>query len=156
MPSSRTFRRRDADLGAAPRRRTSVVRTGLCLVLALLGIAWLVVYTVAAAPDDLGVSPTKGAMGQMADLGHWNYVIGFGLLFLGLALAAHPSTPLGRGRGVVVGMLGSFLVGLVWIVLYYVTGSVADVPLITDLAQYNLIVGIGFFAVGFVYATHWE
>ena len=66
------------------------------------------------------------------------------------------STPLGRGRGVVVGMLGSFLIGLVWIVLYYVTGSEMTLPLLTDLGQYNLMVGIGFMAVGFVYATHWE
>ena len=39
----------------------------------------------------------------MADLGDWNYLIGFGLIFLGLALSAHPSTPLGRGRAVPVG-----------------------------------------------------
>ena len=38
-------------------------------------------------------------------------------IFLGLVLAAHPSTPLGRGRGVVVGMLGCFLLGLAcWLV----------------------------------------
>ena len=61
-----------------------------------------------------------------------------------------------RGRGVVVGMLGSFLIGLLWIVLYYVTGSEMTLPLLTDLGQYNLMVGIGFMAVGFVYATHWE
>ena len=59
----------------------------------------------------------------MADLGRWNYLIGFGLIFLGLAVAANPGTPLGRGRGVVVGMLGCFLIGLVWIVVYYVTGQ---------------------------------
>ena len=39
----------------------------------------------------------------MGDLGRWNYLIGFLLIFAGLAFAAHPSTPLGRGRGVVVG-----------------------------------------------------
>jgi uncharacterized membrane protein YdjX (TVP38/TMEM64 family) len=128
-----------------------VVRTAVCALLALLGVAWLVVYVVVAGPDGDGTTLT-----WMADLGRWNYLIGFGLVFLALALAAHPSTPLGRGRGVVVGMLGCFLLGLVWIVVYYVTGQVADVPLITDLAQYNLIVGIGFMAVGFVYATHWE
>ena len=66
----------------------------------------------------------------MADLGRWNYLIGFGLVFLGLAVAAHPSTPLGRGRGVVVGMLGCFLIGLVWIVVYYVTGQTGHVPLL--------------------------
>jgi hypothetical protein len=83
-------------------------------------------------------------------------VIGFLLVFVGLSVAAHPSTPLGRGRGVVIGMLGCFLIGLLWIVVYYVTGQSVTVPLITDLSQYNLVVGIGFMAVGFVYATHWE
>ena len=48
------------------------------------------------------------------------------------------------------------VLGLLWIVVYYVTGQNATVPLLTDLAQYNLVVGIGFMAVGFVYATHWE
>ena len=56
----------------------------------------------------------------MADLGDWNYLIGFGLIFAGLVIAAHPSTPLGRGRGVVVGMLGCFLIGLLWICTFYV------------------------------------
>ena len=56
----------------------------------------------------------------MADLKNWNYLIGFGLFFLGLIIAAHPSTPLGRGRGVVIGMLGCFLIGLLWICVYYV------------------------------------
>jgi hypothetical protein len=92
----------------------------------------------------------------MADLGRWNFLGGFLLLFAGLVLAAHPSSPLGRGQGVVVGMLGCFLVGLAWIVVYYITGQDMTVPLIRDLGQYNLLVGIGFMAVGFVYATHWE
>jgi len=91
----------------------------------------------------------------MGDLGRWNFLIGFGVILLGLAIAAHPSTPLGRGRGVVVGMLGCFLIGLVWIVVYYMAGD-AQIPVIATLQQYNLIVGIGFMAVGFVYATHWE
>jgi hypothetical protein len=43
----------------------------------------------------------------MADLGNWNYAIGFGLLFTGLVVSATPLHPLGRGRGVVVAMLGA-------------------------------------------------
>ena len=129
----------------------SIVRTALCALLVLLGIAWLVTYVVVAGPETDGTRLTA-----MGDLGKWNYVIGFVLIFLGLALAAHPSTPLGRGRGVVIGMLGCFLIGLVWIVVYYVTSATMTVPLLTDLSQYNLVVGIGFMAVGFVYATHWE
>jgi hypothetical protein len=142
---------RDAQLGRAPSASISLPRTGLSLLLVLLGIAWLVVFVVVAGPETDGTKLT-----WMGDLGKWAYVIGFGAIFLGLALAAHPSTPLGRGRGVVIGMLGCFLIGLVWIVVYYVTGQNITVPLLTDLSQFNLVVGIGFMAVGFVYATHWE
>ena len=84
-------------------------------------------------------------------------MIGFGAFFLGLMVSAHPSTPLGRGRGVVVGMLGCFLIGLLWICTYYViSDDVSRIPIFNDLAQYNLVVGIGFMAVGFTFATRWE
>ena len=92
----------------------------------------------------------------MADLEKWNYLIGFGLIFLGLVVAAHKTTPLGRGRGVVIGMLGCFLIGLIWIVLFYFIGQDSSVPVMNDLGQYNLLVGIGFMAVGFSFATKWE
>ncbi|MGN6129067.1 MAG: cell division protein CrgA [Nocardioidaceae bacterium] len=147
--SPRTSRNRPGHPGTAQDASTSMVRTVVAALLAAVGIAWLVVYQVA------GQSST-GALGWMAGLGRWNYLIGFLLLFVGLVVAAHPGTPLGRGRGVVVGMLGCFLVGLAWIVVYYITGQDQTVPLIRDLGQYNLVVGIGFMAVGFVYATHWE
>ncbi len=59
--------------------------------------------------------PEPGGPGFIADLEKCNYAIGFGLVMLGLFVAAHPSTPLGRNRGVVVSMLACFLVGLIWI-----------------------------------------
>ena len=85
-------------------------------------------------------------------------LIGFGLIMLGLVVAAHPRTPLGRGRGVVVGMLGCFLIGLLWIctLLRVHRRRPRQVPVFNDLGQYNLLVGIGFMAVGFTYATRWE
>jgi hypothetical protein len=158
VPASRSSgRTRSSKLrsesGREPSTQSSVARSGAALGLVLLGIAWLVVYVVLADADS---APAPGWLGWMSDIGRWNYLIGFGLLLLGLASAAHPSTPLGRGQGVVVGMLGCFLIGLAWIVVYYVTGQDLTLPLITDLSQYNLVVGIGFMAVGFVYATHWE
>ena len=128
--------------------RISVVWTGLALLLTLAGIAYITYYTVSVLDD--------GTPKRIADLGDWNWLIGFGIFFLGLATAARPSTPLGRGRGVVVGMLTCFLLGLVWIVVYYMTSQDASVPLIRELGNYNLLVGISFMAVGFVYATHWE
>ena len=52
-------------------------------------------------------------------------------------LSAHPSTPLGRGRGVVVGMLGCFLIGLIWICTFYVISDDldAELPVFDDLGQ---------------------
>ncbi len=132
------------DLGSG----TSIVRTVVASLVTLLGIAWIVIY--------LNVAQDGKQLTWMGDLGRWNFVIGFGLLFVGLALFAHPSTPLGRGRGVVVGMLGCFLIGLIWIVVYYMAGQPSPIPVFSDLEAYNLLVGIGFMAVGFVYATRWE
>lgn len=137
--------------GTTPVASISAVRTGVAGALVALGIAWMVVYLTA------GIGSADGsALGWMAALERWNFMIGFVLIFLGLGVAAHPSTPLGRGRGVVVGMLGCFLLGLIWIVVYYVAGSQVLIPLMSNLGQYNLVVGIGFMAVGFVYATKWE
>jgi hypothetical protein len=126
----------------------SLPRTILAAGLVVVGIVWMAVY--------INVAQDGQSLTWMGDLQRWNYLIGFGLIFLGLTVAGHPSTPLGRGRGVVVGMLGSFLIGLLWIVVYYITGSSIEVPVMKDLDQYNLVVGIGFMAVGFVYATKWE
>ena len=139
---------------------TSVVRTAIAGLLVVLGIAWIAVYVVFAQDAanytaGLGTKPDN-PLPWMADLEKWNYAIGFGMIFVGLAVSAHKSTPLGRGRGVVVGMLGCFLIGLVWIVTFYFVSGNDSVPVMGDLGQYNLLVGIGFMAVGFTFATKWE
>jgi hypothetical protein len=136
----------------------------VALVLIALGIGWIAYYYVAVRADPNAFDPETGdpigpsGPGFVGDLGDWNYLIGFGLFFLGLILCAHPSTPLGRGRGVVVGMLGCFLIGLLWICTYYVLANdkLDEVPVFNDLGQYNLLVGIAFMAVGFTFATRWE
>ena len=139
---------------------TSVVRTAIAALLVVLGIAWIAVYVVFAQDAanytaGLGTKPDN-PLPWMADLEKWNYAIGFGMIFVGLAVSAHKSTPLGRGRGVVVGMLGCFLIGLLWIVTFYFVSGNESVPVMGDLGQYNLLVGIGFMAVGFTFATKWE
>jgi hypothetical protein len=126
----------------------SVARTAVAALVTLLGIAWMVVY--------INIAQDGGQLTWMGDLGRWNFLIGFGLVFIGLSLFANPATPLGRGRGVVIGMLGCFLIGLVWIVVYYMAGQPTSLPVFRNLDAYNLVVGIGFMAVGFVYATRWE
>lgn len=127
---------------------TSIARTGLAAVLAVAGIAWMAVY--------INVAQDGQSLTWMGDLGRWNFLIGIALIFLGLIIASHPATPLGRGRGVVVGMLGCFLIGLLWIIVYYIAGPDNAIPVLRNLDQYNLLVGIAFMGVGFVFATKWE
>ena len=142
---------------------TSLVRCAVVVLLVLAGIVWMTVYTQFAmdAANYVklpGVKKPGTPFPWMSDIGRWNYVIGFGLIFVGLIVAAHKTTPLGRGRGVVVGMLGSFLIGLIWIVVFYFVGNddSLHIPLMDQLDQSNLLVGVGFMAVGFTFATKWE
>jgi drug/metabolite transporter (DMT)-like permease len=128
-------------------------RTIIAVVLAVAGIAWMLFYYLAERTD-----PLSGETGKLLGVpGDWNYLVGFGALLLGLAISAHPSTPLGRGRGVVVGMLGCFLLGLAWICTFYAIAQDTNaLPVFNDLEQKNLIVGVAFMAVGFTFATRWE
>jgi Cell division protein CrgA len=50
-------------------------------------------------------------------------------------------------------MLGCFLVGIVWLVLFYVTGG--NLP-IKSISNWNLLVGFGFIISGFVVSTQWR
>ena len=147
-----------ADLLEPSRGPVFTPRFLVAVALMILGIAWIAYYYVVVRVDPtVFPAPKPGDPKFMADLGDWNYLIGFGALMLGLMISAHPSTPLGRGRGVVVGMLGCFLIGLLWICTFYViSNDISQVPVFDDLGQKNLIVGIAFMAVGFTFATRWE
>ena len=139
----------DPDAGPVMSRRFIVA-----VALMVLGVAWIVYYYAGARTTASG---HQHGPAFFRDFGGWNYTIGFALLFIGLIVSAHPSTPLGRGRGVVTGMLACFIVGLAWIVVYYAAGnSIDNVWIFNDLGTKNLVVGIVFMAVGFAFATRWE
>ena len=60
----------------------------------------------------------------------------------------------GKGQELVLPtMLGLFGIGLVWIVIYYV--SSADYP-VPAFGNYNLLVGFAFITGGFIAATKWQ
>ncbi|MBB6627909.1 cell division protein CrgA [Nocardioides sp. KIGAM211] len=149
---------KERDLLAPVRGPVFSVRFIVAVALMVLGIAWIAYYYLVVRVDPTVLpAPKAGSPAFMADLKNWNYLIGFGALMIGLMVAAHPDTPLGRGRGVVVGMLGCFLIGLLWICTFYViSDNVSRVAIFNDLGQYNLLVGIAFMAVGFTFATRWE
>ena len=146
------------DFLAPQRPPIFTLRTVVALALVLLGIGWMIYYYLVVRVDPTVLpAPEPGGPAFLADLGNWSYLIGFGLLLVGLMISAHPNTPLGFGRGVVVGMLGCFLIGLLWICTFYViSDDTSRLPVFNDLGQYNLLVGIAFMAVGFTFATRWE
>lgn len=54
-------------------------------------------------------------------------------------------------------MATSALIGLVWIVIFYVTNKPdMDIPVITDLGNWNLVIGMGFIVAAFGFAMKWE
>lgn len=50
-------------------------------------------------------------------------------------------------------MLACWLLGLIWLVVFYVAGQ--DIPVMRDLNNWNLLIGMGLIAVGFVVSTQW-
>jgi len=50
-------------------------------------------------------------------------------------------------------MLSAFIAGLIWIVIYYVSGTKGPV---SSFHAWNMAVGFGFIAVGFSLATKWR
>lgn len=54
-------------------------------------------------------------------------------------------------------MIGCWLIGLAWIATYYVTASTGtNVPLMSDLQNWNLGVGFGLIILGVVLSTRWR
>jgi hypothetical protein len=61
---------------------------------------------------------------------------------------------LGGGRRWVAPlMLALFAIGLAWIVVFYVTQGSLPVE---SLGNWNIVVGFGFIALGFVVSTQWK
>ena len=50
-------------------------------------------------------------------------------------------------------MLACWLLGLAWLVVFYVAGQ--DIPVMDDLGNWNLLIGMGLIAIGFVVSTQW-
>lgn len=62
--------------------------------------------------------------------------------------------PKGSGRWVVPTMCTLLLVGLAWIVVFYLTQG--DLPGMRELGDWNLLVGMGMIMLGLLTAMKWE
>jgi len=63
-------------------------------------------------------------------------------------------TPGVSGRWIAPVMVVLLVLGLVWIVVYYIAGN--DIPLIRDLGGWNLVIGMALITGGFITATQWK
>ena len=61
---------------------------------------------------------------------------------------------IGSGRWVAPTMCTLFLLGLLWIVVFYITRG--DIAGMRELGNWNILVGFGFVAAGFVVSTRWK
>ena len=50
-------------------------------------------------------------------------------------------------------MVANFLIGLIWIVIFYVSSTSYPIP---GIGAWNMIVGFSFIGVGFSLATRWR
>ena len=50
-------------------------------------------------------------------------------------------------------MFGFMLLGLIWIIVFYVSGSTLPVP---SLGSWNILVGFGIMFIGFLMTTRWR
>lgn len=51
-------------------------------------------------------------------------------------------------------MVALFVVGLLWIVLWYLVGT--ELPVMKELGNWNMAVGFGFIMGGFLMSTRWR
>lgn len=64
-----------------------------------------------------------------------------------------PPTTLESPKWLAPTMVGSFLVGLFWIVVFYVSQTRYPIP---NIGAWNMLVGFAFIAFGFSLATKWR
>ncbi len=74
--------------------------------------------------------------------------------------AAFTAPPTGRkpariagARWIAPAMCTCWILGLAWIVVYYIA---PDMKYLSELGNWNLVVGMVFIAFGFVLSTKWE
>ena len=49
-------------------------------------------------------------------------------------------------------MVANFIFGLIWIVVFYISGTAYPIP---GIGAWNMLVGFGFVGIGFSLATRW-
>lgn len=136
-------------------------RHPLALLLLVVAIAWFVATIFATTDNDF---PSVGEVPVLFGIGRWNYAIAAALGFAAMTVAdrtrpePEPGEPGTTGnRWAAPAMVACALIGLVWIVLFYViSGTDVRIPFYSDLGQWNIVIGMGFILAAFGFAMRWE
>ncbi len=67
---------------------------------------------------------------------------------------SRPSSAPGTAPWVIPTMVALLLLGVAWIVVFYVAGYM--IPFMSALGNWNLAIGMGLIAASFVVATQWK
>jgi hypothetical protein len=67
--------------------------------------------------------------------------------------ASRKPARVGGRRWIAPAMCTLWILGLAWIVVFYLA---PDLPIMEDIGNWNLVIGMGFIGAGFVFATKWE
>jgi hypothetical protein len=69
------------------------------------------------------------------------------------AVAAKKDIPTTSPRWLAPLMVACFVLGLLWIVAYYIAPGM---PVLSELGRWNMVVGFGLIMVGFGLSTRWR
>ncbi|HEY9276232.1 MAG TPA: cell division protein CrgA [Candidatus Nanopelagicaceae bacterium] len=68
-------------------------------------------------------------------------------------LVVESSLPIESPRWLAPAMITSFLIGLAWIVTFYISETRYPIP---GIGAWNMVVGFAFIGIGFSLATRWR
>ena len=133
----------------------------LVLALLLLTVGWFVATIFATTANDF---PKVGEVPVLFGIGRWNYAIAVALGLAAMSVADRTRPPPKPGEpGKVMNrwagpaMVTSAIIGLLWIVVFYVVGGTdTTIPFYSDLGQWNIVIGMGFILASFGFAMKWE
>ena len=69
------------------------------------------------------------------------------------SLAQAPAAPEESPKWLAPAMVAFFLIGLLWIVIFYISQTSYPIP---GIHAWNMVVGFAFIGVGFTLATRWR
>ena len=133
-------------------------RHPLALALLISAMAWAVGTFFATSTKDF---PKVGTVPLLSGIGGWNWAIAIVLALVATSIADRTRPPVAPGsrgwRYAGVAMSVSALLGLLWVVVFYVISNTAvHIPFYSDLGQWNILIGMGFIIAAFAFATKWE